>query len=169
MPTCIYSNASPVLVPCWEVQTVSCKWWHMFYVKFMSWRKCLGRVLHVTSYKVVLLWLWGCLSGSHSLVHSITSEGKKIVPNKKRDIGMEVYYLYQPNTYVIASIFWWAAVINGNVIGVRLTQVVLLHSCPFLYLEQFLPSLVSILFKNDTELRTVFICCIRTVIGSLTM
>ena len=31
------------------------------------------------------------------------SEGKKIfVPNKKGDIGMEVYYLCQPNTYVIA-------------------------------------------------------------------
>ena len=27
---------------------------------------------------------------------------KKLVPNKKGDIGMEVYYLCQPNTYVIA-------------------------------------------------------------------
>ena len=27
---------------------------------------------------------------------------KKFVPNKKKDIGMEVYNLYQPNTYVIA-------------------------------------------------------------------
>ena len=27
---------------------------------------------------------------------------KKIVSNKKGDIGMEVYYLCQPNTYVIA-------------------------------------------------------------------
>ena len=27
---------------------------------------------------------------------------KIIVPNKKGDIGMEVYYLCQPNTYVIA-------------------------------------------------------------------
>ena len=27
---------------------------------------------------------------------------KKFVPNKKGDIGMEVYYLCQPNTYVIA-------------------------------------------------------------------
>ena len=34
-----------------------------------------------------------------------TSEGKKIVPNKKGDIGMEVYYLCQPNTYVIAREF----------------------------------------------------------------
>ena len=31
-----------------------------------------------------------------------TSEGKKFVPNKKGDIGMDVYYLFQPNTYVIA-------------------------------------------------------------------
>ena len=31
-----------------------------------------------------------------------TSEGKKFVPNEKGDIGMEVYYLCQPNTYVIA-------------------------------------------------------------------
>ena len=30
---------------------------------------------------------------------------KKIVPNKKGDIGMEVYYLCQPNTYVIACEF----------------------------------------------------------------
>ena len=30
---------------------------------------------------------------------------KKIVPNIKGDIGMEVYYLCQPNTYVIASEF----------------------------------------------------------------
>ena len=30
---------------------------------------------------------------------------KKIVPNKKGDIGMEVYYLCQPNTYVIAREF----------------------------------------------------------------
>ena len=27
---------------------------------------------------------------------------KKLVPNKKGDIGMEVYYLCQPNTDVIA-------------------------------------------------------------------
>ena len=30
---------------------------------------------------------------------------KKFVPNKKGDIGMEVYYLCQPNTYVIACEF----------------------------------------------------------------
>ena len=30
---------------------------------------------------------------------------KKFVPNKKWDIGMEVYYLCQPNTYVIAREF----------------------------------------------------------------
>ena len=30
---------------------------------------------------------------------------KKFVPNKKGDIGMEVHYLYQPNTYVIAREF----------------------------------------------------------------
>ena len=35
----------------------------------------------------------------------VTSEGKKIVPNKKGDIGVEVYYLCQPNTYVIAREF----------------------------------------------------------------
>ena len=29
-------------------------------------------------------------------------KAKKLVPNKKGDIGMEVYYLCQPNTYVIA-------------------------------------------------------------------
>ena len=34
-----------------------------------------------------------------------TSEGKKFVPNIKGDIGMEVYYLCQPNTYVIAREF----------------------------------------------------------------
>ena len=33
-----------------------------------------------------------------------TSEGKKFVPNKKAEIGMDVYYLCQPNTYVIAII-----------------------------------------------------------------
>ena len=32
----------------------------------------------------------------------ITSEDKKFVRNKKGVIGMEVYYLCQPNTYVIA-------------------------------------------------------------------
>ena len=31
-----------------------------------------------------------------------TSEGKKVCSKQKRDIGMEVYYLCQPNTYVIA-------------------------------------------------------------------
>ena len=31
-----------------------------------------------------------------------TSEGNKICSNKKKDIGMEVYYLCQSNTYVIA-------------------------------------------------------------------
>ena len=30
---------------------------------------------------------------------------KKFVPNKKRDIGMKVYNLCQPNTYVIAREF----------------------------------------------------------------
>ena len=30
---------------------------------------------------------------------------KKFVPNKKGDIGMEVYYVCQPNTYVIAREF----------------------------------------------------------------
>ena len=30
---------------------------------------------------------------------------KKLVPNKKGDIGMKVYYLCQPNTYVIACEF----------------------------------------------------------------
>ena len=30
---------------------------------------------------------------------------KKFVPNKKEDIGMEVYYLCQPNTCVIAREF----------------------------------------------------------------
>ena len=28
---------------------------------------------------------------------------KNFVPNKKGDIGMDVYYLCQPNTYVIAG------------------------------------------------------------------
>ena len=30
---------------------------------------------------------------------------KKFIPNKKGDIGMEIYYLCQPNTYVIAHEF----------------------------------------------------------------
>ena len=30
---------------------------------------------------------------------------KKFVPNKKGDIGMEVHYVCQPNTYVIAREF----------------------------------------------------------------
>ena len=30
---------------------------------------------------------------------------KKFVPNNKEDIGMDVYYLCQPNTYVIAREF----------------------------------------------------------------
>ena len=30
-----------------------------------------------------------------------TIGGKKIIPNKKGDIGMEVRYLCQPNSYVI--------------------------------------------------------------------
>ena len=30
---------------------------------------------------------------------------KKFVPDKKGDIGMKVYYLCQPNTYVIAREF----------------------------------------------------------------
>ena len=35
----------------------------------------------------------------------LTSECKKFVPNIKGDIGMEVYHLCQPNTYVIAREF----------------------------------------------------------------
>ena len=44
---------------------------------------------------------------------------KKVVPitNKKGDIGMEVYYLCQPNTYVIAREFGE----QSNGIGVGLT------------------------------------------------
>ena len=33
---------------------------------------------------------------------SIQVRVKKLVPNKNGDIGMKVYYLCQPNTYVIA-------------------------------------------------------------------
>ena len=36
---------------------------------------------------------------------SIQVRVKKFVPNKNGDIGMEVYYLCQPNTYVIAREF----------------------------------------------------------------
>ena len=42
----------------------------------------------------------------NSMVAIITRvRAKKIVPNKKEDIGMDVYYLCQPNTYVIAREF----------------------------------------------------------------
>ena len=44
-----------------------------------------------------------------SLVYQLTQliqvRAKIFVPNKKGDIGMEVYYLCQPNTYVIACEF----------------------------------------------------------------
>ena len=44
---------------------------------------------------------------------------KKFVPNKKGDIGMEVYYLCQPNTY--ALLVKLVSSSDGNDIGVRLT------------------------------------------------
>ena len=44
---------------------------------------------------------------------------KKFVPNKKGDIGMEVYYLCQPNTYVISRDLVSSS--DGNDIGVGLT------------------------------------------------
>ena len=71
-----------------------------------------------------------------------TSEGQKIVPNKKGDMGMEVYYLCQPNTYVIAITAahqiheqWHRCWVDIGSIPPFL--------CPLFYLEQiFLPSLV---------------------------
>ena len=50
-----------------------------------------------------------------------TSEGKKFVPNKKGDIGMEAYYLCQPNTYVIALPSLLLTKFTSNDIGVGLT------------------------------------------------
>ena len=44
---------------------------------------------------------------------------KKFVPNKKEDIGIEVFYLCQPNTYVIASLL--LTKFTSNDIGVGLT------------------------------------------------
>ena len=38
-------------------------------------------------------------------LYIIQVRAKFFVPNKKGDIGMEVYYLCQPNTYVIAREF----------------------------------------------------------------
>ena len=38
-------------------------------------------------------------------LYTVQVRVKKIVPIKKVDIGMEVYYLCQPNTYVIAHEF----------------------------------------------------------------
>ena len=55
---------------------------------------CTGMQLYMkissghVSYVVLFLYLWSC---SYMKV-------KKFVPNKKGDIGMEVYYLCQPNT-----------------------------------------------------------------------
>ena len=47
-----------------------------------------------------------CSDFKKSLLYFVdTMEGKKFVPNKKGDIGMEVYYLCQLNTYVIAREF----------------------------------------------------------------
>ena len=43
---------------------------------------------------------------SLGMVKSISQvRAKKIIPNKKGDIGMEVYYLCQANTFVIAREF----------------------------------------------------------------
>ena len=72
---------------------------------------------------------------------------KKFVPNKKGDIGMEVYYLCQPNT--MSLLVNLVSSSDGNDIGVGLTYVGSIPPflCPFFYLEQiFLPSLVCILF-----------------------
>ena len=71
-----------------------------------------------------------------------TSEGKKIAPNKKGDIGMEVYYLCLHNTYVIAITAahqihekWHRCWVDIGTIPPFL--------CPLFYLEQnILPSLV---------------------------
>ena len=49
--------------------------------------------------------VWLFLLDPFKLHNSIQVRAKKIVPNIKGDIGMEVYYLCQPNTYVIAREF----------------------------------------------------------------
>ena len=69
---------------------------------------------------------------------------KKFVQNKKGDIGMEVYYLCQPNTYVIAITAahqiqeqWHRCWVDIGSIPPFL--------CPLFYLEQkFFPSLVQL-------------------------
>ena len=67
---------------------------------------------------------------------------KKIVPNKKGDIGMDVYYLCQPNTYVIAVTA--AHQIHKHRCWVDIGSIPP-FLCPLFYLEQiFLPSLVYI-------------------------
>ena len=69
---------------------------------------------------------------------------KKFVPNKKGNIGMEVYYLCQPKTYVIAITaahqiheqWHWCWVDIGSIPP---------FLCLLFFLEQiFLPSLVKI-------------------------
>ena len=65
-----------------------------------------GFVDHYTSVTIItdiVAILLKCVTGSMTLKKVCKQVSvKKIVPNKKGDIGMEVYYLCQPNTYVIA-------------------------------------------------------------------
>ena len=45
-----------------------------------------------------------CVIGSYDCLKKVRKQvrAKEFVPNKKGEIGMEAYYLCQPNTYVIA-------------------------------------------------------------------
>ena len=64
---------------------------------------------------------------------------KKFVPNKKGDIGMEVYYLCQPNTYYVIAI---TAAHQIHEQRHRYIGSIPPLLCPLFYLEQiFLPTL----------------------------
>ena len=62
---------------------------------------------HYTSVKIItdiVAILLKCVTGSYDYYKKVCKQVgvKKFVPNKKGYIRMEVYYLCQPNTYVIA-------------------------------------------------------------------
>ena len=59
---------------------------------------------NVTIITDIVAILLKCVTGSYDFLKKLCKQArvKKFVPNKKGDIGMEVYYLCQPNTYVIA-------------------------------------------------------------------
>ena len=79
---------------------------------------------HYTSVTIItdiVAILLKCVTGSYDCLKKVCKQVrvKKFVPNKKGDIGMEVYYLCQPNTYVIAITA--AHQVTRNDIGVGLT------------------------------------------------